>query len=130
MKDHNLPTSAELSQDRAVTVHLPAVLASRLRDWIRRQADPKPNDEEAILMLLEQAVGGKPQAGFDDPQAAGQAAFSTYGEAGRSINPHDPRSDDRATWNDGFETAKRAEDEQVESARASTLTDIRRSGSR
>jgi hypothetical protein len=35
-------------------------------------------------------------------EAAGQAAFETYGTSGARINPHRPGSHEQADWNKGF----------------------------
>lgn len=69
----------------------------RLQDPRRTEADPggpgmmAPNPKAAVV-----------------PEAAGRAAFETYGQQGEPINPHSPGSRDRADWAKGFGRAAAA----------------------
>ncbi len=89
-----------------VLLHLGMDLTARIHRWIEQQPDPKPTVAEAVTALLDQRLSARAGA-IDDPNTAGGAAFETYGESGRPINPYEPGTPDRGTWNDGFETAKK-----------------------
>lgn len=90
-----------------LVLSVPPELEKRLLAWIGAQAGPRLSMQDAIVHLLDLALGALRTTGaIDDPRAAGQAAFATYGEAGRPLNPHDPHSPERADWNDGFTSAR------------------------
>jgi hypothetical protein len=90
----------------SVVLRLSTDLTARLHRWIEQRPDPKPGLAEAIAVLLDERLSVRSGAA-DDPIAAGGAAFETYGEAGRPINPHEPGTSERGNWNEGFETAKK-----------------------
>ncbi len=99
--------NANDARPAAVVLHLSTDLTARLHRWIDQQPDPKPGLAEAVVVLLDEQLSAKRGDAVDDPNSAGGAAFETYGDAGRPINPHEPGTRDRGTWDDGFETAKK-----------------------
>jgi hypothetical protein len=85
-------------------------LLGRIDLWRREQPD-HPTRMEAIRRLVTSALRAEAEraAGREvatpnavASEAAGQAAFETYGSWGAPINPHNPGSLDRASWTKGF----------------------------